>query len=130
MDKIKNNPLYGFNNGKVKHINLIGLEELKIGGRTIKASSSDLLYATGENLTGYITNENEIKIFGMADQVAFNKKIMNLKPISMLNNKLSYLNTSIFDILKIVFSMGLTIYIARYILIFFRRNKEIDIMNG
>lgn len=130
MDKIKNNPLYGFNNGKVKHINLIGLEELKIGGRTIKASSSDLFYATGENLTGYITNENEIKIFGMADQVAFNNKIMNLKPISMLNNKLSYLNTSIFDILKIVFSMGLTIYMARYILIFFRRNKEIDIMNG
>jgi hypothetical protein len=121
-------PLLGFNNGKVKHVNLIGLEQLNIGGKKVNTSSSDTLYATGDNLNGYITNDNKIKIFGLADQLALNSKVMNLKPISFLNSKLNYFNTSVFDIIKIIFGMGISIYSLRYTMIFFRRKERIDIL--
>lgn len=129
--KAKNSkePLKDFTNGYLKHINLFGLEELKINNKKIDVSDSDLLYATGDNLIGFITKNNKVKVFGTAEKVALNTKVMNLKPISILNNKLSYLNTSIADIFKVIFGMGFVIFSTSYFIKFFKRKNTINVLS-
>lgn len=121
-------PLSDISNGYLKHINLIGLEELKVNNKKIDISDSDLLYATGNNLVGFVTKNNKIKIFGTAEKLALNTKIMNLKPISTLNSKLSYFNTSLIDILKVIFGMGVIIFISNYLIKFIKRKEEITVL--
>ncbi|MGQ5715594.1 hypothetical protein ACUIJ3_15915 [Enterobacter cloacae] len=121
-------PLSDISNGYLKHINLIGLEELKVNNKKIDVSDSDLLYATGNNLVGFVTKNNKIKIFGTAEKLALNTKIMNLKPISTLNSKLSYFNTSLIDILKVIFGMGVIIFISNYLIKFIKRKEEITVL--
>ncbi|CNH85474.1 Uncharacterised protein [Yersinia intermedia] len=127
-DKNTKNPFSEYSNGYLKHINAIGLEELKINNKKIDVSPVDLLYIKGSNLIGFITKDNKIKIFGTADNVALNTKIMNLKPISILNNKLSSLNTSIGEIIKLILGIGLFIFAGKYIIKFFKRDGKIDIL--
>ncbi|EAM9891912.1 hypothetical protein D5I31_20165, partial [Salmonella enterica] len=121
-------PLSDISNGYLKHINLIGLEELKVNNKKIDVSDSDLLYATGNNLVGFVTKNNKIKIFGTAEKLALNTKIMNLKPISTLNSKLSYFNTSLIDVLKVIFGMGVVIFISNYFVKFIKRKEEIRVL--
>lgn len=127
-DKNKNSPLDDYSNGYLKHINSIGLESLKINNKPIPVTSDDLLYASGEKLIGFVTKDNKIKIYGDANKIALNTKTMNLKPISILNNKLTSLNTSIADITKLIFGVGVFYFIGKYLTKYFKRKNKINIL--
>lgn len=110
-------------NGVLAQFSGRGLDSLKLNNKVHKVDAESEIMLSGNNLVAYISNQQSIKISGLADVVALNNKAMNLRKISAIREKLSTFDTSFTDVVKWIFSIGFFSLIVRFIFSYFRSEK-------
>jgi len=116
-------------NGKLTSLHGVGISTMKINGKDLHIKPESDVIIMGGNLVGLVAKHNKIKIYGDADLLFVENKIMNLRKISIIQDKLESLNLSILDFFKYFISIGMILWTVRFIYIYFKKDIEENIFN-
>ncbi|MBY6255767.1 hypothetical protein K3G69_04530 [Phytobacter diazotrophicus] len=116
---ISNGVLTGFNGN--------GVDKLKVGDKEMNINDETRVILSGENLVAFISNNQTIKIVGMADVVAINDIAINLRKLTVIKDKISSFGSSFMDVIKWIFSIGFISLACRLAFMFFRNGKNENI---
>lgn len=84
---------------------------------------SEVIISSG-NLFGLVNKSKKIKIYGTADLLFVDNKILNLRKITYFQSKLAIFDSSIFDIVKYLFSLGFIAVVVRFIYSYFKNESN------
>lgn len=118
LDKIYDD----ISNGKLSSLRATGISQFSINGkRQSLRPESEIIISEG-SLYGLVNKSKKIKIYGTADLVFVDNKIMNLRKITYLQSKLEIFGSSIMDILKYIFGLGLLAISLKFIHSYFKND--------
>ncbi|ELI3048523.1 DUF1761 domain-containing protein [Salmonella enterica] len=116
-------------NGKLTSLHGVGISSMKINGKDLLIKPESDVIIMGGNLVGLVAKDNKIKIYGDADLLFVENKIMNLRKISVIQDKLEALNLSILDFFKYFISVGILLWIVRFVYVYFKKDIEENIFS-
>ncbi|WP_320734226.1 hypothetical protein [Enterobacter kobei] len=116
-------------NGKLTSLHGVGISSMKINGKELLIKPESDVIIMGGNLVGLVAKHNKIKIYGDADLLFVENKIMNLRKISVIQDKLESLNLSILDFFKYLISIGLLLWVVRFVYFYFKNDIEENIFS-
>jgi hypothetical protein len=116
-------------NGKLTSLHGVGISSMKINGKDLLIKPESDVIIMGGNLVGLVAKHNKIKIYGDADLLFVENKIMNLRKLSVIQDKLEALNLSIIDFFKYFISIGMLLWVVRFVYIYFKKNIEENIFS-
>lgn len=70
-----------------------------------------------------LIKNKKIKIYGTADLLFVDNKMLNIRKITYLKSKLEIFGSSIFDFLKYLFSAGFIVLVGRFIYSYFSNEQ-------
>ncbi|MEQ0263504.1 DUF1761 domain-containing protein [Klebsiella sp. CN_Kp073] len=107
-------------NGKLISLRGKGLSQIIINGKKLEIKpESDVIIYSG-NLVGLVNKNKKIKIYGTADLLFVDDKMLNIRKITYLKSKLEIFGTSFSDVIKYLFSVGFIVLVGRFIYSYFR----------
>lgn len=111
-------------NGKLISLRGEGLTQLMINGRVKDIRPESEVIISSGNLFGLVNKSKKIKIYGTADLLFVDNKILNLRKITYFQSKLAIFDSSIFDIVKYLFSLGFIAVVVRFIYSYFKNESN------
>ncbi len=111
-------------NGKLTSLRGQGLSQLIINGKMQDLKPESEVIISSGNLVGLVNKSKKIKIYGTADLLFVDNKMLNLRKITYLQSKLAIFGSSIFDIVKYVFSLGFLAIVVRFIYFYFKNESN------
>lgn len=111
-------------NGKLTSLRGVGLSQLIVNGKNEELKPESEVIISGGNLVGLINKSKKIKIYGTADLLFVDNKMLNLRKITYLQSKLAIVGSSIFDIAKYLFGLGFGAVIVRFIYFYFKKESN------
>lgn len=118
LDKIYDD----ISNGKLSSLRATGISQFSINGKHLSLRPESEIIISEGSLYGLVNKSKKIKIYGTADLVFVDNKIMNLRKITYLQSKLEIFGSSIMDILKYIFGLGLLAISIKFIHSYFKND--------
>ncbi len=111
-------------NGKLTSLRGKGLSQLTINGKLQGLKPESEVIISGGKLIGLVNKNKKIKIYGTADLLFVDDKMLNLRKITYLQSKLVVFGSSIFDMVKYVFSLGFLAIMVRFTYFYFKKESN------
>ncbi|OPJ95976.1 hypothetical protein B1H39_11820 [Serratia marcescens] len=108
-------------NGKLLSLRGEGFSQLIVNGKKQELKPESEIIISSGNLVGLVNKNKKIKIYGTADLLFVDNKMLNLRKITYLQSKLVVFGSSTSDIVKYLFSMGFLAIAVRLIYSYFRK---------
>lgn len=118
LDKIYDD----ISNGKLSSLRATGISQFSINGKHLSLRPESEIIISEGSLYGLVNKSKKIKIYGTADLVFVDNKIMNLRKITYLQSKLEFFGSSIMDILKYILGLGLLAISIKFIHSYFKND--------
>ncbi|KEA50736.1 membrane protein [Mangrovibacter sp. MFB070] len=118
LDKIYDD----ISNGKLSALKATGISQFSINGKHLSLRPESEIVISEGSLYGLVNKSKKIKIYGTADLVFVDSKIMNLRKITYLQSKLEIFGSSVVDILKYIFGLGLLVISIKFIRSYFKND--------
>lgn len=122
----KNDVIFNdISNGSLSSLHGKGFSSLIINGHERPIKNETEILITNGNLVGFVTKDKKIKINGDADLLFVDDKVMNLRKISVLQSKLSLINSSVSEFIKYFLGTSLLLLILKFLYSYFK-NEVVD----
>ncbi|VTN18953.1 DUF1761 domain-containing protein [Klebsiella pneumoniae] len=111
-------------NGKLISLRGEGLSQIIINGKKQEIRPESEVIISSGKLVGLVNKNKKIKIYGTADLVFVDDKMLNIRKITYLKSKLEIFGSSIFDFIKYLFSAGFIVLVCRFIYSYFSNESN------
>lgn len=108
-------------NGKLTSLYGTGISQLIVNGKMQDLKPESEVIISSGNLVGLVNKNKKIKVYGTADLLFVDNKMLNLRKITYIQSKLVVFGSSVFDMVKYLFSVGVLIFVVRFIYSYFKK---------